>query len=131
MVVEYHPLPDLFNLSSVHQGDPIAQAHRLSLIVRDQDHRGSRFPLDAPDLAAHLPTEPRVQVGQRLIKQQDVGPAQPSAGRRYSLLLTAGKFCRATPQQIGIRKMAAISRILLSILDLLSLRTRKGHAMFS
>ena len=51
-------------------------------------------PLQIPDLDAHLLAQLGVQVGERLVEQQDVRPRHDGARQRHALLLPAGEFAR-------------------------------------
>ena len=80
---------DLLKPSLVQHRDPVAQPHRLDLIVGDVDGRY------ADPLLKLLEVEPRgraqlgVEVGQRLVEQEDLGLAHERAGQGDPLPLAA------------------------------------------
>ena len=65
-------MPTLLDTAAVHDHDAIRQAHRLVLIVRHINGGRAQAPLQASELATHLHTQLGVEVGQRLIEQQQV-----------------------------------------------------------
>ena len=75
--------------SRMHR-DAVGERQRLLLVVGHVDRRDAELALQLADLRAHLHAELGVEVGQRLVEQQDVGvrararaPARPAAaGRR-------------------------------------------------
>ena len=52
-------------------------------------------------LGSHLGTELRVQVGQRLVQQEDLRLTDDSTAQRNTLTLTAGQSLRLTVEQVG------------------------------
>ncbi|GMA32050.1 hypothetical protein GCM10025875_20420 [Litorihabitans aurantiacus] len=57
--------------------------------------------LDAAQLGAHVDAEPRVEVGQRLVEQQQLRADRDGAGERDALLLAAGELLRAAAGQVA------------------------------
>ncbi len=78
----------------VHHDDAVGDRHRLGLVVRDVDDRQRQALLQLADLLAHLPAQPRVQVRQRLVEQQDRGLEHERARDGHALLLAAGELGR-------------------------------------
>ena len=66
------------------------QGHRLDLIVGHIDRRHLQFMLEVLQLGAHLHAQLRVEVGQRLVHQEDARRPDDGAGERYPLALAAG-----------------------------------------
>ncbi len=100
-LVELLGRPDLLELAVAHHRDPVAQGHRLGLVVRDVDHGGAEPSLDPGHLGPHLHPQLRVEVGQRLVHQErrrvpDDGPAH-----RDPLPLTTGQVGRLALQVLG------------------------------
>ena len=60
--------------------------------MRDVNDGDAELFLHVLDLEAHRLAQFSVEVGQRLVEQQQFGTAHQSAGQRDALLLTAGKF---------------------------------------
>ncbi len=63
---------DLLEDALAHDRDAVAHRHRLDLIVRDVDGGDAELPLKRADLGAHLHAQLRVEVGERLVHQEDV-----------------------------------------------------------
>jgi len=67
----------------------IRQCQRFFLVVGDEDGGGARFEQDMADFAAHLRAQTGVEVGKRLVQQQDVRIRRQRPGQRHTLLLPA------------------------------------------
>jgi hypothetical protein len=80
---------DLLNFALAHDGDHVAERHRLDLIVGDVDSGGLELVLDPPDLGAHLYAELRVQVRERLVHQERLRLANDRPPHRHTLPLSA------------------------------------------
>ena len=77
-----------------HDDEPVGHRQRLLLVVRDH-HRGQpQLLLQLADLDAHFLPQLGVEIGQRLVEQQDVGLDHERAGERHALLLPARQFAR-------------------------------------
>ncbi len=61
----------LLQFARPQQGDTVPQGHRLGLIVGDEDHRSAEFALKTLDLASKLDPKREVQLGERLVQEQD------------------------------------------------------------
>ena len=90
--------------------DPVAQRHRLGLVVGDVD-RGDAQPLLQPrDLRAHLPAELGVEVRQRLVEEERLRLTDDRAAHRHALALTAGQVARLALEVLveleGLRRLA-------------------------
>ncbi len=75
-----------------HDADPIRDGQRHLLIVGDVQDRDAGPPLEVLDLEPHLLAEIRVQVGERLVQQHDLGARDERARQRDALLLPAGEL---------------------------------------
>ena len=53
------------------------------------------------ELGAHVATQLGVEVGERLVHEEDGGPADDGAGQRHALPLAAREFARIAVQQIA------------------------------
>src|SRR3990172_7130016 len=97
----------LVDVAVFHDHHPIAQGHCLDLIVGDEHGSGGNTGAQALDLDTHLYAQLRVQVRQRLVKQEHFGVAYDAAAERDALLLSARELARlalhqlAPPQNIG------------------------------
>ena len=58
----------------------------------DVDDGGAQLPVDALELASHVDTQAGVQVGEGLVKQQQLGVGGHGAGDGHALLLAAGQL---------------------------------------
>ena len=79
----------LLQPAEVQDGDPVAEPHRLDLVVRDVDGRGGQALLELLELEARRGAELGVEVGERLVEQEDLRLADERAGERDSLTLAA------------------------------------------
>ncbi len=91
---------DLLDPALRQDGDAVGQGERLGLIVGDVDGRLAEPPLQVAQLVAHLDAQLEVQVGQRLVEQeqarlQDQGPSDGDA-----LLLPARELGRVAIRHV-------------------------------
>ena len=84
----------------LQHGDSIGDHHRLRLVVRDVERRDAERLVQAPDLEAHLLAQVGVEIGQRLVQQQDLGLDDQRARHRDALLL-------ATRQLPGVPRLVS------------------------
>ena len=77
-----------------HHRDPVGDHHRLSLVVGDVDSGDSNLLLQRANIEAHFLSELGVEVGQRLVEQQDVGDDDERPRERSALLLATRKLAR-------------------------------------
>ena len=73
-VVEHLRRVVLFDRARVQHRDARRHRHRFDLVVRDVDHGGPEFGVQALDLDAHLGPQLGVEIGQRLVEQEDRRP---------------------------------------------------------
>ena len=85
---------DLLGAAVVHHHDAVAERHRLGLVVRHQDGGRADRALDLAQLDLHLLAQLGVEIGERLVEQQDLRPDHESAGQRHALLLAARQLAR-------------------------------------
>jgi len=81
--------------------DAVRQRHRLDLIVGDEDHRGPEFGVQPGDLAAHLHPQGGIQIGKRLVKDEDFRFASNRASDGHPLPVSAGHRLRPARQHFG------------------------------
>ncbi len=86
--------PVLLQHALVKDRDAIGQRHRLGLVVGDVDEGDAGAPLQALELAAHPLAQLGVEVGERLVEQQDRGLDHQRARERHPLLLAAAELRR-------------------------------------
>src|SRR5229473_3584824 len=92
--VERQGIVDLLDAAMVHDRDAVRCRHRLGLVVGDIDRGDAEFIVQTADLAAHFLAQIGVEVGERLVQQQDFRLHHQRAGQRHPLLLAAREFVR-------------------------------------
>ena len=92
--VELGGVCDLLELAEAHDGDAVAERHRLDLIVRDVDRRDSDLLVEESDLRSHLGSQFRVEVRKRLVHEERLRLADERSTHRHALPLTAGELPR-------------------------------------
>ena len=100
-VVERLRIGHLLQAAVAEDRDPLAQGHRLAGIVRHVDHRHAQPLVQAADLVAQLAAKGGIEARQRLIEQEQLGPADDRPAQGHALLLAVGKFARPAIQQFG------------------------------
>ena len=83
---------DLLDAAVVEHRQPIAQCQCLVLIVGDDHERDADLALDGLEFDLHLLAQLEVERAERLVEQQNPGPADQCAGQRHPLLLSAGQL---------------------------------------
>jgi hypothetical protein len=74
-----------------HDDDAVAHGHGLDLVVGDVDHGGLEALVELDDLGAHLDAHLGVEVGERLVEEEDLGLADDGAADGDALALAAGE----------------------------------------
>src|SRR4029453_10423978 len=87
---------ELLDLSSLHHGDAAGYGERLFLVMSDVDGRDVQALLQFANLAAHVDAQSRVQVGQRLVEQQNLRAYDERAGDGDALQLSARELVGPT-----------------------------------
>ena len=77
---------------AVDHGDLVGQRQRLGLVVGDVDEGDAGAALQLLELDAHVLAQLGVEIGQRLVEQQDFRLDHQAAGQRDALLLAAGEL---------------------------------------
>ena len=85
---------DLLDAPFVHHRDLVRQRQRLALVVRHVDRGDLQLALQPLQLEAHLLAQLRVEVGQRLVEQEQRRLHHQRARQRQALLLAAGELRR-------------------------------------
>ena len=91
---------DLLQDALAKHGDTVAHRHCLDLVVGDVDRRGVDLPLDAGDLRAHLDSELRVEIRERLVHQERLRVADDRSAHRHPLPLAARELARLLVEQL-------------------------------
>jgi hypothetical protein len=93
-VVHLNRRAELLDPPAAHHRDPVGHAHRLVLVVRDQDGGEAEAPLQPLDLDLHVEAEGAVQRGEGLVQQQDGRLRRQRPCQGHALLLPPGKLPR-------------------------------------
>ena len=80
-------------------GDAVAHADGLRLVVRDEDRRQAQPRHQLAELHAHFRPELRVQRGQRLVEENALRLRHHRPGEGHALLLPAGELVRVAVRQ--------------------------------
>ena len=80
----------LLDLARVHHRDPVRERERFVLIVGDVDKGHLQLLLQRAQLPAELHAQLRVEVRERLVEEEDLGPQHERARDGDALLLPAG-----------------------------------------
>ncbi len=91
----------LSDAPAVQNGQPLRQAHRLTLVVCDIQHGGVEGVVQLEQLSAELAAEGRVEVRQGLIEEERLRLAHDRAPQRHALSLAARELRRTAVQQRG------------------------------
>ena len=83
----------------MHDRDAGRQGHRLDLIVRHIDRRLADPLMQLLDLGAHIDAQLRIEIGERLIKQEQFRVAHQRAAHRDALALAAGELSGLAVEQ--------------------------------
>ncbi len=81
-------------MAFVHHRDRVRQGERLALVVSDVHGRDPELPLQALQLEAHALAQLRVEVGERLVEQEQLRLHDERPREREALLLPAGELGR-------------------------------------
>ena len=79
----------LSHMPCLHHHHAVTQRHGFGLVVRDHDGGGADFALNLTQFKLHLFTQLGIQIGQRLVQQQDGGLDHQCAGQSDPLTLPA------------------------------------------
>ena len=91
---------DLLDAARSHDDDAVGQRHRLDLVVRHVDHGRAHPLVQLLDLGAHLDAQLCIEVGQRLVEEENLGVAHDRPAHRDALALAARELARA-PLEVG------------------------------
>jgi len=87
---------DLLHETVLHDNDTGSHGHGLGLVMGNVDEGGLQALMELGDLGTHLHAELGVQVGQRLVEQEDLRVTDDGAAERNALTLTTGQSLRLT-----------------------------------
>ena len=102
----------------VEHDDLVGERHRLDLVVGDVDHRRRQLLVELGELEPHLHAELGVEVGERLVEEEDLRVAHQRPADRDALALAAGELRglavdvarRAAGARATLSDFSAISR---------------------
>ena len=92
---------DLGDLPVLDHGDALADAERFELVRRRVDRRGAKLPVQALELGPHVVAELRVEVGERLVEEEEPRAADDGAPDGEPLLLAAAERGRPAVERVG------------------------------
>ncbi len=101
VVVQLLGLADLLELGFAHDRDPLAHRHRLDLVVGDVDHGDAEALVEPGDLGARLDAELGVEVGERLVHQEDRRLANDRPAQGDALALAARELLGLAVEEAG------------------------------
>ena len=78
-----------------HDDDAVGDGERLFLVVGDVDDGEPELLLQRADVLAHAAAQLGVEVGERLVEEQDLRLEHDGARHGDALLLAAGELARA------------------------------------
>ena len=130
-VVDGLRLVELLDRALMHDGDARGKRHRLDLVVGDVD-RGLADPqVQLLDLGAHVDAQLGVEIGQRLVEQEELGIAHQRPSHRDALALAAGQLAGlAVEQRLDLQQRgdARDRRVLLGLRHAAALHA-EGHVL--
>jgi hypothetical protein len=100
-VVELERLAALLDHAVAHHDDLVGHRHRLDLVVSHVHRRRLEALVQLLQLGAHRHPQLGVEVGERLVEEEDLRVAHDAAPHRDALPLAAGKLARIAVEQVG------------------------------
>jgi len=77
-----------------HDRDPVTESERFGEVVGDEDHRLFDLSPEADDLVLHVAPDQRIECGERLVEQHDLGVGGERSGEADALLHTTAQLVR-------------------------------------
>ncbi|MPM58511.1 hypothetical protein SDC9_105342 [bioreactor metagenome] len=123
---------ELLDDATVHDSNPVGHVEGLVLIVSDKQRGGPGPLLNGSDLGAHRLAQFGVQVGQRLVEQQQGRFDDQGPGQRDALLLPTGQgFYVALGQMSELHHLQGLSDATGALLlGSLAHLEAEGHVLF-
>jgi hypothetical protein len=91
---------ELLERAAPHDRQAVAERERLRLVVRDVYGRELEALVELVDLGAHELAQPRVEVAERLVEEDEVGPCNEAPRERDPLLLAAAELGGIAVEQV-------------------------------
>ena len=101
VVVDLVRRAELLDLALVHDRDAVGQRHRLDLVMRHIDGRRLELALDVLELGPHGEAQFGVEIGERLVHEENLRLAHDGARQGGALALAAGKRARLAVEIIA------------------------------
>ena len=98
-VVEIDRRSGLLDPPVVEHDDPVREGHCLGLVVGHVDHGGAQPVAQPRDLETHAYTQRGIQIGERLVEQEDLRVANDRSSDGHPLALTPGELAGIAPEQ--------------------------------
>ena len=98
-IVEIERRAHLLDDAVMHDDDLVGHGHGLDLVVGDVDRGGLQALVQLLDLGAHLHAQLGVEVGERLVEEEDLRIAHDGAAHGDALALAAGELARIAVEQ--------------------------------
>ena len=93
-VIEGVGVVPLVQLPFVHHADGIADRKGFELVMGHEQRRGLRRLQDGAHFVRQALAQVHVEVGKRLVQQQQARLGRQRSGQRHALLLATGEFMR-------------------------------------
>ena len=116
MIIQVLRRVDLLNEAVLHNNNTVAHRHSFGLVVGNIDEGGAQSQVQLRDLGSHLCTQLCVQVGERLVKQEDLRVTDDCTAQRNTLSLTTGESLRLSVEKV--RDVEDSSSLFYAALDL-------------
>ena len=121
LVVDVAGCAHLLQPPTLHYRNALSQRQGLGLVVSDEDHGRAEAVVERGNLVAGPQPQPGVQVGERLVEEEDAGIAHHGAAQRDALLLSPGQLAGTAREEV--RQSEHVGRSPHPLLDLLPART--------
>ena len=133
LVVQILRRIDLLHNTILHDDDSGTKGHSLRLVMRDIDDGCTQSLMQLGDLGSHLDTKLCIQVGERLIHQEDLRVTDNCTSHCDTLSLSAGKSLRLSVKQLlKVKDLCSISDLSVDlILRHLSQLQRECHVVIN
>ena len=110
VVVQLQRCAHLFDLAIAQHHHAVGQGHGLDLVVRHIDGGCAQVAVQLGDLDPGLAPQGRIEVGQRLVKQEHFGRAHDGAANRHALALATRQFAwQAVQQVVDVQHLGGIT----------------------
>ena len=90
---------ELLDPTGAHDCEPVPESERFRLVVCHVDRGEAEAAVELVDLGSHLVTEPCVEIAQRLVEEDELGPGDEAARERDALLLAAAQLAGVPVEQ--------------------------------